>query len=401
MSERSAASSIARRFHGIIAAACAVTLVVAASSTAGAASTSTTSTTAKGSSGVVWLCRPGVVPDPCTDTVTTTSVDGDGVTHVVSVPPAPSPPIDCFYVYPTVSKEKSENANLDIQPQETGVAIAQASPLSQVCNVYAPMYPQGTLHDIGNSPANTPEEIAYNGLLTAWNYYITHLNHGRGFVIYGHSQGAEILTKLVQKEIDPNPALRKRMVSAILLGGDVLVKKGQRAGGYFKNIPTCDSATETSCVIAYSSFYREPPSKTRFGRAEQGPGARIATLPPKGTPVQVACVNPAALLHQSALESEFPTAGSTPEKALHWWPLVRVPSSWVAYPGLYSGQCTNSGGAQWLNISIHQGPVHRKTVKEIPDPRWGLHLSDPNLTMGDLVTVVADESHSYVIGGSA
>ncbi len=82
-----------------------------------------------------------------------------------------------------MSKEKTTNANLDIQPQEVGVAIAQASPFSQACNVYAPMYPQGTLNDIGNSPANTPEETAYNGLLKAWNYYITYLNHGRGFVL--------------------------------------------------------------------------------------------------------------------------------------------------------------------------------------------------------------------------
>lgn len=235
-----------------------------------------------------------------------------------------------------MSKEKTTNANLDIQPQEVGVAIAQASPFSQACNVYAPMYPQGTLNDIGNSPANTPEETAYNGLLKAWNYYITYLNHGRGFVLYGHSQGAEILTNLIQKEIDPNSALRQRMVSAVILGGDVLVKQGQRTGGYFQNIPTCDSATETSCVLAYSSFYGEPPSNTRFGRAEQGPGAHIATLPPAGTPVEIACVNPAALLGQSTLESYFPTAGSTAEKALHWWPQVHVPSPWVSTPGLYA-----------------------------------------------------------------
>jgi hypothetical protein len=79
---------------------------------------------------------------------------------------------------------------------------------------------------------------------------------------------------------------------------------------------------------------------------------------------------------------------------------VHVPSPWVAFPGLYSGQCVNSGGAQWLNVSVHQGVIQRKTVKEIPDPRWGLHLSDPNLTMGDLVTVVGDEANAYVAGSS-
>ena len=327
--------------------ACAAVVLLGACSSAGLSTTATTATTSTSTSsdttgGVVWLCRPGVNPDPCTEPLTATSVDGEGHKHLATLRPASSPPIDCFYVYPTVSKEKTTNANLDIQPQEVGVAIAQASPFSQVCKVFAPMYPQGTLHDIGHSPADTAEETAYNGLFKAWNYYITHLNDGRGFVIYGHSQGAEILTKLVQQQIDPNPVLRQRMVSAIILGGDVLVKKGQRDGGYFQNIPTCDSAAETSCVIAYSSFYREPPSNTRFGRAEEGPGARVATLPPKGTPVEVACVNPAALLGQGTLGSYFPTADSTAEKALHWWPKVHAPSPWVTFPGLYSAQCMNA-----------------------------------------------------------
>ncbi len=37
-------------------------------------------------------------------------------------------------------------------------------------------------------------------------------------------------------------------------------------------------------------------------------------------------------------------------------------------------------------------------MKEIPDPRWGLHLSDPNLTMGDLLTVVKDQIKAYTAG---
>lgn len=366
---------------------------------AGAANTSASSSTPSNPSGVVWLCRPGVTPDPCTNSLTAISIDGKGRRTLVKAPPTTSPKIDCFYVYPTVSKEKTTNANLTVQPQETGVAIAQASRFSQVCNVYAPMYPQGTLQDIGSSPANTAEETAYDGLIKAWDYYIQYLNDGRGFVIIGHSQGAEVLTKLVQKEIDPNPTLRKRMVSAILLGGNVLVKKGQRTGGDFQHIPTCVSATELHCVIAYSSFYQEPPENSRFGRAEEGPGAVIATLPPKGTPVQVVCVNPAKLLGQSSLESYFPTRSSPAEKALHWWPVVVEPTDWVTYPGLYSAKCMNQGGAQWLDITAHQGTVSRRTVKEIPNKTWGLHLSDPNLELGDLVAVVQDESQSYTGGG--
>ncbi len=61
------------------------------------------------------------------------------------------PPIDCFYVYPTVSEQEGPNANLEIEPQETQIAIDQASRFSQDCKVYAPMYRQLTLKAI-NEP---------------------------------------------------------------------------------------------------------------------------------------------------------------------------------------------------------------------------------------------------------
>jgi Protein of unknown function (DUF3089) len=389
-----------RRMHAGVAGVILVLLVTLMG--CDSSSASTTSTTAPKSAmpaDVVWLCRPGVTPDPCTDSLDATSVDGQGQSTFVAASPAKNPKIDCFYVYPTVSTETTPNANLTIQPQEIGAAVAQASRFSQVCRVFAPMYPQATTGDIGATPPDQEVETAYAGLLKAWDYYINDLNDGRGFVLIGHSQGAEVVTNLIQKEIDPNPTLRKRMVSAIVLGGNVLVKAGERVGGFFQHIPTCDSDTETSCVIAYSSFYGEPPSNSRFGRAEEGPGVVIATLPPKGTPVEVACVNPAGLLDESTLESYFPTDSSPAETALNWWPQVSEPTTWVTYPGLYSAECMNSGGAQWINITVNQGTVTRPTVQESLGPTWGLHLSDVNLFVGDLVRVVGIEAASYERSG--
>ena len=68
-----------------------------------------------------------------------------GAADVEPAAPAADPPIDCFYVYPTVSRQKTINANLTIDPEERAVAAAQAARFSQVCRVYAPMYPQLTL----------------------------------------------------------------------------------------------------------------------------------------------------------------------------------------------------------------------------------------------------------------
>src|SRR5580693_8778960 len=93
----------------------------------------------------VWLCKPGLANDPCTAPLTTTVVQTDGDTGVEKAKKAANPPVNCFYVYPTVSEQDTANANLAIEPTETQIAIDQASRFSQDCKVYAPMYPQITL----------------------------------------------------------------------------------------------------------------------------------------------------------------------------------------------------------------------------------------------------------------
>jgi len=52
----------------------------------------------------------------------------------------PNPNVDCFYVYPTVSDQKTPNANLHIDPEERSIALYQAARYSQYCRVFAPMY---------------------------------------------------------------------------------------------------------------------------------------------------------------------------------------------------------------------------------------------------------------------
>lgn len=86
--------------------------------------------------------------NPCESDLTTTVLSADGSSTVEQVPLASNPPIDCFYVYPTVSDQPTINADLTIDPQETAVAVQQAARFSQVCKVYAPMYRQLTLKAI-------------------------------------------------------------------------------------------------------------------------------------------------------------------------------------------------------------------------------------------------------------
>ncbi|HWW90276.1 MAG TPA: DUF3089 domain-containing protein [Solirubrobacteraceae bacterium] len=337
--------------------------------------------------GTVWLCKPGLANNPCLSSEEATVELGNGSSFVDHAKPASNPPIDCFYVYPTVSGQRTPNANLNIEPEETASAVAQASRFSQVCKVYAPVYPQVTLAAVFGEIVSTPEagEIAYAGVLSAWQEYLAKYNHGRGVVLIGHSQGAGILAQLIQEQIDPKPALRRQLVSAVLPGADLTVPLGGTVGGSFQHIPTCQVAWQTHCVVAYEAFLHEPPLGSFFGRAES-PG------------LQVMCVNPTLLLqgkHAGPLLSYYPTSPFPgPLGAFIQVPPASTP--WVATPGEYSGQCEQANGASWLQAS-HVGPASdpRLVLEETLGPEWGLHLDDVNIALGNLVGLVWLQSAAY------
>ena len=244
--------------------ALAVVALVFAGALAGSAQAKTT-----------WLCKPGMKGDPCTPSLRTTVFSNTGSKlRVENVKAAKAPKIDCFYVYPTVSDQPGQNANLTVDPVERSIALYQAARYSQVCRVFAPMYRQGTIGGLGGGGIAAAYKIAYADVLAAWKDYLAHFNHGRPFVLIGHSQGTFHLRKLLSQQIDPKPALRKRLISAILLGGNVLVKKGKDVGGDFKHVPACRSDTQLGCVVAFSSFDQVPPADSKFGRRNGGaPGA--------------------------------------------------------------------------------------------------------------------------------
>ncbi len=314
-----------------------------------------TTTSAAAASGTVWLCRPGQAPNPCLTSLATTVVEPNGATHVVRASPAKSPAVDCFYVYPTVSNQPTVNANLEIGLRETAVALTQASRFSQVCRVYAPVYRQITLGALDHPRRITlaDAQVAYGSVLSAFRDYLAHYNHGRGIVFVGHSQGATLLIRLLQREIDDEKALRDRLVSALIIGGNVTVPKGKTVGGDFAHIPACTSSAETGCVVAYSSFASKPPADSQFGRTTSDAGVRLLA-PRKLSPgLRIMCVNPA-----SPSGGVAPLDPYLPSFALGFFPPGSIPTvqtPWVAFPGAYTGRCETSGNATWLQVTRTRG----------------------------------------------
>jgi len=345
--------------------------------------------------GTVWLCRPGLARDPCVSDLTTTEVARSGATRVERTRPARDAAVDCFYVYPTISGQPTVNSNLAVGFRQRAVALAQASRFSQACRVYAPVYRQITLSALGHPARITRADarIAYDSVKSAFRDYLARYNHGRGIVFIGDSQGAVILIRLLQREVDGTPALRQRLVSALLLGGNVTVRKGQRSGGDFSHIPACGSEDQTGCVVAYSSFAATPPPNSQFGRTTSDAGVRLLAPTHRTHNIRIMCVNPAAPAGGTALLAPY-----IPSFALGFLPgrhTLSVKTPWVSFPGEYSARCKSSGNATWLQVTHVGGRDRRPSLGESGDATIGLHVLDMNIALGNLVRLVRHQAAAF------
>jgi hypothetical protein len=347
-----------------------------------------------------WICLPGR-DDACGKALPTTALNANGYGSTGQVLPAKDPPVDCFYVYPTVSRDSGLNSDLQPGAEENVVAFVQQARFASVCRPFAPLYREMTLASIPRALAGdnlrAPIALAYGDVLAAWKDFLAHRNSGRPFVLIGHSQGSIHLQRLIAEEIDGKP-LAKQMLSAILLGWSVEVPEGKTVGGSFKSVPLCTRAGETGCVVTYMSFRASapPPPGSFLGRAAR-PG------------MTAGCTNPAALAGDGAhLDSYWFTALPTQGGAqpIAWSSQGAPPTPFVRTEGLASATCAHDGQAGWLAIRENGDPADARTDR-IPgdvymlgqlNPGWGLHLADMSVAQGNLISLIEAQSKSVRAG---
>ena len=350
-----------------------------------------------------WLCRPGRKGDACDVDLTTTIVAADGTLTRETFAADPKAPIDCFYVYPTVSTDATPNSDLSQDPAEKNVILQQFARFGSKCRTFAPMYRQLSLRGLQTALATGADPLAlfskgvhYDDVRDAWQSYLKNDNQGRGVVLIGHSQGAFILQALIANEIDGKP-VQKQLVGAYILGATFLTPKGKDVGGQFKQIPLCRKAGQIGCVVNYSAFRSTvtPPGNTLFGHSAD-------------PAMSGSCTNPVTLGDGSAQLRAYLSGGgrmiAMGGGALKPWATDKtVDTPFVSVPGLLTAQCKTNEFATYLEITVNGDPADPR-VDDItgdlgaaakPLANWGLHLIDVNLAMGNLLDLVDAQSKSY------
>lgn len=331
-----------------------------------------------------WICLPGRA-DTCGTPLPTADLLPSGYGPVTQSRVATDARADCFFVYPTVSRDAGANSDLD-GPEERATAAILFARFASVCRTFAPIYRSVTASGLGvalmGGDPRPAMNLAYEDVRSAWRQYLASRNRGRPFILIGHSQGSVHLQRLIQEEIEGKPVARQ-MVSAIIPGWNVEVPAGRDVGGTFRLTPACTRIGQTGCVITYVSFRAETPPPTSgglFGRAA-GPG------------MTVACTNPATLGAGRAPLESYWFARSSRASDIVWSTTGEPPAASLHTRGLASGECVHAGPVGYLSVRAETDPADARTdripgdvvLAGRPAPDWGLHLVDIPEAQGDLL----------------
>lgn len=348
-----------------------------------------------------WLCRPDKWDDVCRGGQDATVVHADGDLDRERWRPSVLPPVDCFYVYGTVSNDPGLNADLvPSATEEVLITRYQAARFRSSCRVFAPLYRQVTSTALADGRAVADPsgfEVAYASVREAWREYVARHNRGRGFVLMGHSQGSSLLVRLLREEIEPNARLRDRFVSAYVPGRLAIGLTGGDLGGFYDS-PVCTRYRQVGCVVSWSTYRSTvPPGPLAFFGRDPFPD------------VPAACANPAALLDPSAAPTDsrwltpyLPVGGLGSPPSGPWVDPAygTVTTPFVTLPRLVEARCVGRNGYRWLEATFHGDPADPRVDDiggrmALPEDITGLHLLEYNLMLGDLVRLVRVQGEAY------
>lgn len=332
-----------------------------------------------------WLCRPDLPGGACHADLSATELKKDGSRVHVPHVPAKNPTVDCFYVYPTVDMSPDPGNHEDFADLSlmNDATVAQAARFSEVCSLYVPLYRQVTIgtYFMGDERREPYFATAFSDVADAFMHYLAYHNQGRKIALLGHSQGADMVVRLLQRFFDNDAELRSRLLIAMPIGGTFETPAGKATGGTLQNVPVCTGADQPACVVAYRTHVAGAPIRPTF----KAPDGHVTT-----------CVNPAGFGPGSHLfsRSYFPRRyrGGPPPPGLD-----DVDTAFVLFRDFYSGACVETPPS-YGNLAVTlpvAGTDARQDLLNI-DARarttfgvvLGLHILDYQLPQGDLIELV-------------
>lgn len=167
--------------------------------------------------------------------------------------------VDVFFLYPTIYQQSSSSDPIVCavnNPQMRSGAKAAlsrtATAFSPLANIYAPYYRQAAIEVLA-LPLDKQQAIVggepTTDALSAFDYYIKHLNQGRPFILASHSQGSNIMINLMADYMGKNPDVYKRMIACYMPGYSITPQYLEQN----KELKFATGADDTGVIISYNT----------------------------------------------------------------------------------------------------------------------------------------------------
>jgi hypothetical protein len=277
-----------------------------------------------------------------------------------------SAPVDVFYIHPTTYTEATywnqplDDAKTNAWTDESVIA-RQAAVFNACCRVYAPRYRQASAAGVYAPPEKNPRaayDLAWVDVRSAFLYYLKHWNHGRPFILAGHSQGAEHIRRWLE-EFGADPRLRAQLVVAYPIGIPFVEGVVDRV---MHGIGPCRHRADTGCFVTWNSYAPGNGAATLAASAAKRYHERFGADASGST--EVICVNPLSF------EAEVPEAPAS-------WNLGALPATQQkgTLPATEAGRI----GARCSGGGLYVDAVPKEGYAIVPLPFGMLHFNDYDL----------------------
>ncbi|KQT32263.1 hypothetical protein ASG29_10615 [Sphingomonas sp. Leaf412] len=195
-----------------------------------------------------------------------------------------------FFIHPTSYLSRA-HWNAPVTDAEANARAAlflrgQASAFNAVGEIWAPRYRQATFGAFLTTEADADRALAfaYRDVAAAFDAFLTAIPRDRPVILAGHSQGALHLTRLLRERVATDPALKRRIVAAYVVGWPVSTATDLAALG----LPACTAPAQRGCILSWQSFAEPADPKLVLDTYDATTG--FDGKPRRGTPML--CTNP-------------------------------------------------------------------------------------------------------------
>jgi pimeloyl-ACP methyl ester carboxylesterase len=179
--------------------------------------------------------------------------------HWLCLPKKPLKKVDVFYLYPseyvrTAGEPLIGPVDDPGMMQRAAIALQrQAWAFRPFANIYAPYYRQADAASRAAMPQKEQVKVVAGAPtidgIAAFKHFLKHYNHGRPFILVGHSLGSNVTANLLAQYMGAHPRVYKRLIAAYAVGYSITPSYLER----HRFLKFAKGASDTGVIVSWNT----------------------------------------------------------------------------------------------------------------------------------------------------